>query len=126
MERSNALEFAAGVRSRPTVLILLCFYVPGYKSGGPIRTISNLVRKLGNEFDFKIITSDRDFGDNAPYAGIEPNQWASVENAKALYVRNGDPAAVLKWIRPAPHHILYINSFFSRGFSIVPMWAYAA
>src|ERR1039458_4395154 len=118
MEARNVLESAAKARSRPTVLILLGYYLPGYKAGGPIRTITSLVRKLGGEFDFKIITSDRDIGDNAPYAGVEPNQWVSVENAKVLYVRNGDPAAVLKQILATPHDILYLNSFFSRPFSM--------
>jgi glycosyltransferase involved in cell wall biosynthesis len=126
MKTRNALDFTAAIQTRPTVLIPLPFYLPGYKSGGPIRSISGIVGNLGKEFDFKIITSDRDFGDNAPYEGIESNQWVSVGNAKVLYVRNGDPLAVLRWIRTTPHHILYLNSFFSRAFSMVPMWAHAA
>jgi len=125
MEARNILEFTVGDRSRSTVLIVLGYYLPGYKAGGPVRTITNIVHALGTEFDFKIITSDRDIGDSAPYAGVEPNQWVSVGNAKVMYVRNGGPAAVLKWILATPHHVLYLNSFFSIPFSIVPMWAYA-
>jgi hypothetical protein len=48
---------------RPVVLVLMEFYLPGYKSGGPLRAISGLTEALGDEFDFMIITSDRDVGD---------------------------------------------------------------
>ena len=40
--------------SRITVLAFVACYLPGYKSGGPVRTITNMVEKLGDEFDFRI------------------------------------------------------------------------
>lgn len=45
------------------ILILMGRYLPGYKDGGPVRTIVNLVDILGNEYNFNIMTSDRDHGD---------------------------------------------------------------
>lgn len=33
------------------VLILMGRYLPGYKDGGPVRTIKNLTDILGNEYD---------------------------------------------------------------------------
>lgn len=113
-------------RIRPTVLILLGCYLPGYKSGGPVRSISGLVEKLGDEFDFKVITSDRDLGENAGYAGIEPHRWVSAGKASVLYVPKGNPLTILGCIRSTPHQVLYLNSFFARAFSMIPMWAYAA
>gem|GEM_PF-3604135 len=32
------------------------------KAGGSIRTIANVLERLRDEFEFHIITSDRDFG----------------------------------------------------------------
>jgi hypothetical protein len=49
---------------KPTILILNEYYLPGYKAGGPIRSISNLVSWLGDDFNFKIITTDRDYLDS--------------------------------------------------------------
>ena len=43
---------------RPVILIILNGYIPGFKFGGPIRAIENLVHHLGDEFDFRIITRD--------------------------------------------------------------------
>ena len=45
---------------KPVILVFLGNYLPGFKSGGPLRTIVNLVDNLSDEFEFLIITSDRD------------------------------------------------------------------
>lgn len=69
-------------------------YLPGYKDGGPIRTIKNLTDYLGKEFDFKILTCDRDHGDVNPYAGIKVNDWNRSGNADVYYVVPGG----FKWL----------------------------
>ena len=69
--------------------VILCFvghYLPGYRSGGPIRSISNLVENLGDEFKIHIICSDRDLSDKEPYANINTNTWKTVGKAKVFYV----------------------------------------
>lgn len=53
--------------SKVTVLTFARYYLPGFKAGGPIRTLSNMVEALGDEFDFRIVCSDRDFMDRAAY-----------------------------------------------------------
>jgi glycosyltransferase involved in cell wall biosynthesis len=110
----------AGVR--PTVLVLADYYLPGYKAGGPMRSISGLVEVLGDEFDFKIITSDRDQGDLKIHEGIERGRWTRVGKASVLYLRKRNPLPVLYHIQKTPHDVLYLNSFFSRSFSMWPMW----
>src|SRR3546814_13762415 len=54
--------------TRPCVAVFLRGYLPGYRSGGPLQSIANLVSRLGDEFDFRIITADRDLGNTSPYA----------------------------------------------------------
>ena len=49
--------------SKVKILIFVGYYLPGYKGGGALRTIVNLVQHLGEEFDFWIVTRDRDLGD---------------------------------------------------------------
>jgi len=108
---------------RPRILVLVGYYLPGYRAGGPLRTIANAVERLGDEFAFRVITSDRDLGATEPYRGVVPNQWVKVGKAEVLYVPNGSPRGVLHHIRKTDHDILYLNSFFSPPFSMVPMWA---
>ena len=67
------------------VLCFCDFYLPGYRAGGPIRTIANMVLNLGDEIDFHIVTRDRDFGSNEPYRGVAIDAWNTVGKAKVFY-----------------------------------------
>ncbi len=71
------------------ILILIGHYVPGYKDGGPVRSIKNLTDRLGQEFDFRILTIDREAGDKEPYKEIHAEAYNSVGNAKVFYTRPG-------------------------------------
>ena len=68
------------------VLIIMGRYLPGYKDGGPVRSIKNLVDRLGEEYDFRILTTDRDHGDSTPYPEIKVRNWNQVGAAKVFYV----------------------------------------
>ena len=68
------------------ILIIMGRYLPGYKDGGPVRSIKNLVDYLGDEYNFKILTCDRDHGDTESYPNIKVNDWNEVGNAKVYYV----------------------------------------
>ena len=72
-----------------TILIIMGRYLPGYKDGGPVRSIKNLVDRLGNEYDFRILTADRDHGDGESYTGIKIRDWNTVGAAKVYYVEPG-------------------------------------
>jgi glycosyltransferase involved in cell wall biosynthesis len=109
------------------VLVLLPTYLPGYKGGGPIRSIANLVAALGADFHFRIVTSDRDLGDEDPFPCVAVNRWVRVGQADVLYLRPGlrgflDLWLLLRSVRE--DSVLYINGFFPRRFSMLPvlMW----
>src|SRR5579863_7029524 len=71
---------------KPKILLLVAHYLPGVKSGGPIRSISNLVEALGDEMDFRVVTTDRDQDEAEHYAGITPDRWTRVGKAEVLYL----------------------------------------
>lgn len=71
------------------ILILMGRYLPGYKDGGPVRTIINLTDALGDEYDFHIACLDRDHGDDKPYDDIKYKEWNVVGKAKVWYVEPG-------------------------------------
>lgn len=73
-----------GVKKK--ILIITGRYLPGYKDGGPVRSIVNLTDYLGDEYDFRILTCDRDHGDTESYPNIEVNGWNQVRKAKVYYV----------------------------------------
>ncbi len=89
-------------------------YLPGYKAGGILRTIVNIVDHLCEEFEFRIVTRDRDIGDDKRYADIKINQWQHVGNALVYYLppQSRTLKDILNLIACTPHDLLYLNSFF--------------
>lgn len=71
------------------VLILMGRYLPGYRDGGPVRTIKNLTDILGKEYEFYIMCNDRDHGDVKAYPNIQVNEYNQIGNAQVYYVENG-------------------------------------
>lgn len=120
----NRSDVPAG--SRPVILVFVAHYLPGFCAGGPVRSIANLVNSLGDEHDFRIVTSDRDLGDRQPYPSMTANVWTRVGKADVLYARVGPGwmlrcRRILSDVRP---DLLYINSFFGRSFSMAVLMAW--
>lgn len=109
---------------KPVVLIFIPYYLPGEKSGGPVQSISNLVNSLDDEFYFRIITSDRDWGDIKPYETININQWNRIGKSDVYYVSENNKSISIfaDLIRKTSPNILYINSFFDPTFAQKPLW----
>lgn len=104
---------------RLRVLVFIKFYLPGYRAGGPIRTIANMVERLGDDFDFRVVTLDRDLGDKTPYPGMGRGVWVSVGKAKVMYLGREvlSIPALRKIILEASPDVIYLNSFFDPFFS---------
>jgi glycosyltransferase involved in cell wall biosynthesis len=111
---------------RPVILIFIAHHLPGFSAGGPVRSIANLVNSLGDEYDFRIVTSDRDLGDRQPYPGVTADAWTPVGKAQVFYSCVGAGwllrcRRILSDVRP---DLLYINSFFGRSFSMAVLLAW--
>lgn len=99
-------------------------YLPGYWSGGPVRSLSRMVEELGGAFDVRIVCLDRDSGMIEPYADIDPRCWTRVGKAQVMYVPPSGRTLrfwrrVFDEVRP---DLLYVNSLFDPWFSMQPVW----
>lgn len=105
------------------ILTVVAYYLPGYKFGGPIRTLANMVDRIGDEFQFKIVTTDRDFEDRKPYPGINIDSWNRVGNAKVFYMspKMRSFRGFKKILCSGECDVIYLNSFFSPHFTIKPL-----
>lgn len=105
---------------KPIILIFIEHYLPGFKMGGPISSVTNLIEHLHNDFEFKIITSDRDLGNAESYPNIKTNTWLNRGNVNINYIKSGilKPILILKLIHQTTSDIIYLNSFLSPIFSI--------
>jgi glycosyltransferase involved in cell wall biosynthesis len=108
---------------KPRVLVLTSYFSPGFRAGGPIRSITNLIEALASEMDFFVMTRDRDLGASAPYDGIEPDVWTTHGRVKVLY--SGGGRLSLVHLRAALAAVipdrLYLNSLFDPAFTIRPL-----
>jgi glycosyltransferase involved in cell wall biosynthesis len=103
-----------------TVLVFADYYVPGYKAGGPIRSIQNLIQQVDQKYSFKIITGDRDIGDQETYPGVTPNQWNQVDTVEVFYASPNYLSflTLRDLMNSIDYDLLYLNSFFTYTFSI--------
>ena len=107
------------------ILTFTSAYLPGYKAGGPLRTIANLVEYLSDEFEFWIVTRDRDLNDTSPYHGIKPNEWQVVGKAMVYYLLPESCTInnIAALISMTTHDVLYLNSYFDPFGTIRPLLA---
>lgn len=105
--------------SKPTILIFTLFYYPGYKAGGPIKSIYQITNSLSDEFEFKIITSDRDAGDKHAFKDVTVNEWTKFENIPIFYYKQSrNFLYFLKIIKNTKYDAIYLNSLMDKKFTI--------
>lgn len=112
---------------RRVVLVFSRHYLPGFRAGGPVRSVSNLVHALRDEFDFRVVCMNRDHGSCQPYENTIPEQWNKVDRINVFYLREDKLSyafckTLLLQIRP---DLIYLNSFLDKDFSIKPLLAAA-
>ena len=109
--------------AKKTILILCDWFLPGYMAGGPIQSIATLTKQLGDDLNFKIITTDRDFKGVEPYKNITTNCWTTYEGRSVFYISLNQltPEFLLNLIQSTPHDSIYLNSLFSKHFAINPL-----
>lgn len=99
------------------------WFLPGYLAGGPIQSIATLTAQLGDEVNFRIITTDRDFQADKAYTEVPANIWTRYQGREVFYVspENMKPEFILDLLLRTPHEGLYLNSLFSRLFTVYPL-----
>lgn len=112
-------------QQRPVILVFVDWYLPGYRAGGPIRSVANMVRELGDEYRFRIVTTNTDFGVAQPYKGVASDTWVKGPQGEEVFYfspANLNRKAMRALIRQTAFDLVYLNSFFSLAFSIWPLW----
>ncbi|MFN8256524.1 MAG: glycosyltransferase [Bacteroidales bacterium] len=106
------------------ILVFIDWYIPGYRAGGPIRSLSNMVENLGSEYEFYIFTRNTDYLDATPYPSIKPDQWIKTGPYENVYYCSNENLSVFtifKTIKSVKFDLAYINGVYSFYFSMVPL-----
>jgi glycosyltransferase involved in cell wall biosynthesis len=105
------------------VLAFAAIYWPGYRAGGPVRTMRNLVAALRDDVDFRIFTANHDRGESRPYTEVPTNRWTEVDGARVFYADRAArrAGAICRLAAEIDPDVVYINSFFDPVFSVRPV-----
>jgi glycosyltransferase involved in cell wall biosynthesis len=98
----------------PIILTFSDWYLPGSKGGGAVTALVNLIELLGDDYDFRVVTRNRDLGDACPYQDLPAGQWTCTGKARVLYTGRITPWGLLRRVREVGPAVIYLNSFFSR------------
>lgn len=108
--------------TKQKILVFSDWFLPGFKAGGPIRSLANLVHSL--DIDFWIITRITDHHSDEPYKGIVPNTWTQHRpNVQVKYVYEQDITQefLKKLYEEKDFGHIYFNSLFSPNFTLLPL-----
>lgn len=113
------------ITRKPVILVFVRYYLPGYRAGGPVRSLSNLVRALGSAYDFRVVCFDRDHGTNHPHLNVPVGQWHRQGEARIRYSAPHELgfAFCRRMVLETGPDMIYLNSLFDRAFSLIPFLA---
>ena len=108
--------------NKPNILIFIDWFTPGFKAGGPIKSVTNIVQSLANDFDIFIITSDRDIEEHQPYSNIIFNTWIKKDFYSIAYLTPEIRTNFIKnELASNRYNNIYFNSFFSQHYTLEPL-----
>lgn len=104
------------------VVILIDWFLPGNKAGGPVKSIYSLIKTLQDTIDFYVITMNTDIASSKEYS-VKSNEWTKYDNINVFYFSKKTFSfnQLIKVINNIHPNVIYINSFWSYKFSILPL-----
>lgn len=105
------------------ITLTIDWYLPGTNSGGPVRSVANLVAALP-EIDFYIITRNTDYCSDQPYEGIPSNTWVQRGKNEWVYYFSEDQMTKQKMrevMKSVHASSVYVSGIYSRAFSQWPV-----
>jgi len=66
--------FSAAAHTETRVLVTCPRFEPGFRGGGPVRSVSQIIDTAPSELDLVLVTRDRDLGGKEPYPELF-GQW---------------------------------------------------
>jgi len=115
-----------GAANKKKILIMIDWFTPGYKAGGPIRSCANIASALKEEYDIYVLTTDMDHGETMPYNNIPSNKWINptdplikIYYAKRSVLTHQQLFAEINAVQP---DYIYLNNIFSPYFVLYPLW----
>lgn len=108
------------------ILVLVDWFAPGYKAGGPIQSCVNFAFSLKDEFTIHVLTTDTDHGEPEPYEGVEAGRWTNDlhPDIRVFYLRKKGLTRqhIREQLDAVDADYVYLNHLFSPLFVVYPLW----
>jgi glycosyltransferase involved in cell wall biosynthesis len=107
------------------VLATVGVFEPGFRGGGPIKSVARIVDTVPEGIVVSLITRDRDLGSSDPYPGLS-GRWIARDRSRVFYLSTSRPRQWLRLVRELraePFDLLYLNSLWQPIFTVIPVVA---
>lgn len=112
--------------NKKRLLIIVDWFIPGYKAGGPIRSCYNLCLALKDDYEISVITSDTDHGESKPYQNIQPNAWLTdiIPGVNVFYInrKTFSRKQYVDLINSVTADFIYLNHLYSPFYVVYPIY----
>ena len=103
------------------VLILIDWFAPAYKAGGPIQSIVNLVQHKIEDVHYRVICSNKDLGGEV-LQGIRENEWVNFTAETKVWYNNGTlPLKIATMLEGWKPDVLFVNGIYSFQYNFIPL-----
>ena len=101
------------------ILFFVDSFLPGYRGGGPITSVSNLTTLLKDSANILICTKNHDFGSCDIYTEIVSDKATKFKDKNVIYLSKMNVLSIIKTINDFNPDVIYLNSFFSKSTQLV-------
>ena len=114
------------MNKKQKILILVEWFAPGFKAGGPIQSCVNMCIALKDTYDIYVLTTNTDHGETIPYKDVITNKWI-LHKSTGVMVFYGEKnnfsfSQMAQEIKSIDADFNYLNLFFSPQFVLFPLW----
>lgn len=117
---------SATAEARPfRVLVTSAGFEPGFRGGGPIRSLAGIVDTVTDQTKLFLVTRDRDLGATDAYPGLS-GRWVDRGGSRIFYLNTRRPRQWFElWhqLRKVKFDLLYVNSLWDPTFTALPVVA---
>ncbi|MCO5274714.1 MAG: glycosyltransferase family 4 protein [Flavobacteriales bacterium] len=110
---------------KPRVLVFIDWYLPGYRAGGPVRSMANLVDHLRDRVSFHIVARNTDYTTSDPYPGTVPDSWTPMPGGERVWYASKKGTTWKAWkriLKEEQWDVVYTNGLYSWWYNILPLW----
>jgi glycosyltransferase involved in cell wall biosynthesis len=101
---------------RRRVLITCGVFEPGFRGGGPVRSVAQIVDTVPEDIEVTLVTRDRDVGRSPAYPGLSGSWVRRSPRCRVFYLNAARPGQWLRLyreLRATPFDLLYVNSLWA-------------